>query len=326
MFISRPRRNRKNQSTRDLFEETLLLPRHLIYPLFICGGQGVKQEVKSLPGQYRVSLDESLKLASQAWDLGIRGLALFPIIEDSKKDSFAKESKNPEGLLPKSIKTLKEKFPELLLFTDVAMDPYSSDGHDGLVKDGKILNDESLPILAEMALTQAKAGADWVAASDMMDGRIGVIRSVLDENGYADCSILSYSAKYASSFYGPFREALDSTPRFGDKKTYQMNTANRREALRELILDEDEGADMLMVKPALSYLDIISDFRSHSQLPIAAYNVSGEYAMVKAAGERGWIDTEQVTNEILLSIRRAGADVIFSYHALEWAERYSKRP
>lgn len=326
MFISRPRRNRKNQSTRDLFEETLLLPRHLIYPLFICEGQGVKQEVKSLPGQYRVSLDESLKLASQAWDLGIRGLALFPIIEDSKKDSFAKESKNPEGLLPKSIKTLKEKFPELLLFTDVAMDPYSSDGHDGLVKDGKILNDESLPILAEMALTQAKAGADWVAASDMMDGRIGVIRSVLDENGYADCSILSYSAKYASSFYGPFREALDSTPRFGDKKTYQMNTANRREALRELILDEDEGADMLMVKPALSYLDIISDFRSHSQLPIAAYNVSGEYAMVKAAGEKGWIDAEQVTHEILLSIRRAGADVIFSYHALEWAERYSKRP
>lgn len=320
MLTSRPRRNRKNQSTRDLFEETILQPRNLIYPLFICEGQNQKQALKSLPGQYRMSVDEAIKISEQAYSLGIRGIALFPAIEDAKKDSTASESKNPKGLLPRCVREIKKQLPDMQIFTDVAMDPYSSDGHDGLVKDGKILNDDSLPILADMALAQAEAGADWVAASDMMDGRIGAIRHALDENGYQDCNILSYSAKYASSFYGPFREALDSAPKIGDKKTYQMNPANRREALRELILDEDEGADMLMVKPALSYMDIISDFKSQSQLPIAAYNVSGEYAMVKAAAQNGWINENLVTNEILVSLRRAGADVIFSYHALEWTQ------
>jgi porphobilinogen synthase len=304
-----------------MLQETELTPRRLVLPVFVCEGQKQKQAISSLPGQYRLSIDELLPLTEKALQAGIKGLALFPVIAEGKKDSRATESKNPLGLLPTALKALKSRFPEMNLFSDVAMDPYSTDGHDGLVKDGEILNDETLPILAEMALTQAEAGADWVAASDMMDGRIDHLRQSLDEAGFQNCNILSYSAKYASSFYGPFRQALDSTPRFGDKKTYQMNPANRKEALRELLADEDEGADMLMVKPALPYLDIISDFQSHSQLPVAAYNVSGEYAMVKAAAEKGWLDEIKAVDEILLSIRRAGADVIFTYHALEWAER-----
>lgn len=322
-MLSRPRRNRKNASVREMLQETRLHPSQLVYPVFVCEGRDIQQPVSSLPGQFRQSLDVVLKTAQEAWELGIRGLALFPVLPDNKKDPLAKESKNPQGLLPQSIQALKQALPEMMIFSDVAMDPYSSDGHDGVVQNGQILNDETLPILAEMALNQARAGADWVAASDMMDGRIGFLRKTLDENGYVQCSILSYSAKYASAFYGPFREALDSAPRFGDKKTYQMNPANRKEALRERIADEEEGADMLMVKPALSYLDVISDFQNSSTLPIAAYNVSGEYAMVKAAAEKNWIEESQIVNEILTSIRRAGADVIFSYHALDWAR--SKR-
>ncbi len=324
-MISRPRRNRKNASLREMLEETLLQPRNLVFPVFICEGKGQKQEIRSLPGQYRYSVDEVLKVGERALSLGVKALALFPVISDDKKDSLAKESKNPKGLLALTLKELKSKLPDLNLFSDVAMDFYSTDGHDGLVQEGEIINDETLPILADMAVVQAQAGADWVAASDMMDGRIGYIRNALDENGFSDTNILAYSAKYASAFYGPFREALDSAPRFGDKKTYQMNPANRKEAMRELILDEEEGADMLMVKPALSYLDIISDFQMNSQLPVAAYNVSGEYAMIKAAAEKGWLDGDKAMDEVLTSIRRAGADVIFTYHALEWAENFKKR-
>jgi len=247
--------------------------------------------------------------------MGVKAFALFPAIENDKKDPTAREASNPDGLLPQSIAKIKSAVPEALLITDVAMDPYSSDGHDGLVKNGVILNDESLEILAAMALTQARAGADIVAPSDMMDGRVGYLRRALDGEGFRDVGILAYTAKYASAFYGPFRDALDSAPKHGDKKTYQMDPANRREALREAQLDVAEGADMLMVKPALAYLDIISDLKQNTHLPIAAYQVSGEYAMIKAAAERGWLSERAAFVESLTSIKRAGADVILSYYA-----------
>lgn len=319
MPLSRPRRNRKSVAIRSLIQEARLHPSQLVLPLFLKAGKNVREPIASMPGIFRLSLDQILKTIIEAQALGICAVALFPIIEEQKKDRLATESKNPYGLLPTSVTAIKKAFPEILVITDVAMDPYSCDGHDGLVQDGKILNDETIEILCAQALAQARAGADFVAPSDMMDGRVSAIRKALDQAGFTDTGILSYCAKYASSFYGPFREALNSAPRFGDKKTYQMDPANSREALREARLDVAEGADILMVKPALPYLDIIARLKALSSLPIAAYHVSGEYSMIMAAGANGWLDTEKAMMESLLCIRRAGADMIFTYYALEAA-------
>ena len=315
-MLQRPRRNRRSAFIRELVRETTVLPSDLVLPLFIREGSGVREELKSIPGNFRVSVDEACREAERAMEKGIRGLALFPVIPESRKDRLARESANPSGLAPEAIRALKARFPELVLFADVAMDPYSSDGHDGLVEGGKIVNDSTLPILCNQALCLAEAGADYVAPSDMMDGRVGAIRRHLDSNGREETGILSYTAKYASCLYGPFREALDSAPRFGDKKTYQMDPANRREALREASLDAAEGADLLMVKPALSYLDVISELSRAELLPVAAYQVSGEYAMMHAAAQNGWLDLDRAIHESLTAIKRAGAKVIFTYAAL----------
>ena len=319
LFI-RPRRNRKSKSMRDLVRETVLTPADFILPLFVMEGKNRREAIRPMPGVFRLSRDLVVVESKRAHKLGIRAVALFPVIPEKQKDRLATEAKNRDGLLQKTIRDLKSAVPGLAVITDVAMDPYSSDGHDGLVKGGKILNDETLPILAEMALAQAAAGADMVAPSDMMDGRIGYLRKALDKAGFSETGILAYSAKYASSFYGPFREALDSAPKHGDKKTYQMDPANRREAIREVLLDVKEGADMVMVKPALPYLDIISDVKAAVKVPVAAYQVSGEYAMVKAAGKLGWLDPEAAMMESVLAIKRAGADAILTYAAVELAE------
>ncbi len=316
----RPRRNRKSENLRDLLQENLLTPSDFVLPLFVVEGHNIKEPISSMPDYHRLSVDNIVKTASEAYSLGITSIALFPSIEGHLKNPTASESVNPEGLLQRTIKELKNKLPDLVLFTDVAMDPYSSEGHDGVVEKGEILNDPTLDILAKMAISQAQAGADLVAPSDMMDGRVGYIRKALDESGHENVGILAYTAKYASSFYGPFREALNSAPKFGDKKTYQMNPANTKDALRELQLDLDEGADIVMVKPALAYLDIISLFKKHSSVPVAAYNVSGEYSLIKAASEKGWIDEDQALLETLMSIKRAGANVIFTYFAMSAAK------
>jgi porphobilinogen synthase len=305
---------------RTLVRETVLQPSQFVWPIFICEGKAVSDPIASMPGCFRFSIDQALLRCEEAWKLGIRAVALFPKIAENKKDPLGKESLNHDGLTARAIRALKERLPELIVITDVALDPYSSDGHDGIVKDGKILNDQSLELLGAMALVQAKAGADLVAPSDMMDGRVGYIRTTLDQAGFEDVGILSYAVKYASSFYGPFRDALDSAPKAGDKKTYQMDPANFREALREVALDVSEGADIVMVKPALAYLDIIRLLRDEVNIPVAAYQVSGEYAMIQAAAERGWLDRDKVMMESLLSIRRAGADMIFSYFALDAAK------
>ncbi len=323
-IVRRPRRNRRSAVLRDLLQETTLSVNDLILPLFVMDGQNVRSEVKSMPGIFRYSPDTLLGEISQCVDLGIRTFDLFPNLSEDKKDRFATESTNPDGLYLRTIGQIKDRFPDVLLMTDVAMDPYSSDGHDGLVQNGgstpgRILNDETLDILGRMALAQAQAGADILGPSDMMDGRVGHIRHVLDEQGFQDVAIMSYTAKYASAFYGPFRDALDSAPKFGDKKTYQMNPANSREALIEADLDVQEGADMLMVKPALAYLDIIKLLRDSFDLPIAAYNVSGEYAMLKAAAQNGWLDNDRAMMETLMAIKRAGASVILTYFAKEAA-------
>jgi porphobilinogen synthase len=317
----RPRRLRKNASVRGAVRETILRPEHLVWPAFIREGSGKREDIKSLPGCQRLSVDMLLQECERLHGMGLGSVALFPAIDDSLKDSKAKEAVNPEGLVPRAIEKLKKAMPELTVITDVALDPYSSDGHDGIVRDGMILNDESVVVLSEQARVHAAAGADFVAPSDMMDGRVGWIRAALDESGFSNTGIISYTAKYASAFYGPFREALDSAPKFGDKKTYQMDPANSREALREARLDTKEGADMLLVKPALAYLDIITRIEQKSDLPVAAYNVSGEYAMVKAAAANKWLEERLVVMEILTSIRRAGASLIFSYHTpdvLKW--------
>jgi porphobilinogen synthase len=282
-------------------------------------GKNKKSEVASMPGIYRLSSDLMLKEIESCLKLGLTTFDIFPSLNDKLKDKKATESLNKKGLYPSMIREIKKYFPEAVIMTDVAMDPYSSDGHDGLVKNGQILNDETLSILAKMALVQAEAGADIIGPSDMMDGRVGYIREALDDAGFTDVSIMSYTAKYASAFYGPFRDALDSAPKFGDKKTYQMDPANSKEALLEADLDFIEGADFLMVKPALSYLDIIKSLNDNFNLPIAAYNVSGEYAMVKAAAAKKWIDGDKVRDEILLSMKRAGASVILTYFAKEFA-------
>lgn len=315
----RPRRNRKSESIRALVEETRVTTDDLIFPLFLIDGAAKQTEVASMPGIFRLSVDLMLKEIEECLKLGIRAFDVFPAVEDQWKDKHATRSYDSGFFYLRALKEIKKQFPEATIMTDVAMDPYSSDGHDGLVRDGRIVNDETLEILGRMALAQAETGIDILGPSDMMDGRVGYIRRVLDENGFNEVSIMSYTAKYASGFYNPFRDALDSAPKFGDKKTYQMNPANRREALVEASLDEREGADFLMVKPALAYLDIIRLLRDNSHLPIAAYNVSGEYSMIKAAALRGWLDGERVMKETLLSIKRAGADVILTYFAKEFA-------
>lgn len=302
-----------------MVEETHLSVNNLIFPLFLIDGSNKKVEVGSMPGIFRLSPDLILHEIEECLKLGITSFDVFPAVEDSLKDKIASRSYDPNFFYLKTLREIKKQFPEACIMTDVAMDPYSSDGHDGLVENGKILNDETLEILGRMALAQAETGIDIIGPSDMMDGRVGYIREVLDENGFTDVSIMSYTAKYASGFYNPFRDALDSAPKFGDKKTYQMNPANTTEALVEAELDTQEGADFLMVKPALAYLDIIALLKQNSMLPIAAYNVSGEYSMIKAAALRGWLDGERVMKESLLSIRRAGADVILTYFAKEFA-------
>ncbi len=319
-MLQRPRRNRQSAVIRSMVEENRLSVKDMMFPLFVMEGQKTQTEISSMPGIYRFTLDLLLAEIESCVKLGIQSFALFPQIPESKKDSMASESYKKGNIYTESIYQISQRFPEISLLTDVAMDPYSSDGHDGIVQDGQILNDETLPVLAKMAIAQAQAGSKLIGPSDMMDGRVGFLRQALDEAGFSQVGIMAYTAKYASAFYGPFRDALESAPKFGDKKTYQMNPANRREALIEAELDEMEGADFLMVKPALAYLDIISLLKENSHLPIAAYNVSGEYAMVKAAAQNGWIDGEKAMLESLLSIKRAGAQVILTYFAKEFAQ------
>ena len=316
----RPRRNRKNAAIREMVQESRLGLENLIFPIFLKDGAGIKEEIPSLPNIYRWSIDLLLKEIESCMELGLRIYDIFPAVEDHLKDQTASMSYDPSNFYLKAIQKIKEIFPELVLMSDVALDPYSSDGHDGLVRNGKIVNDDTLPILAKMAVAQAQAGIDIIGPSDMMDGRVGVIRSALDEAGYTDTSIMSYTAKYASAFYGPFRDALNSAPKSGDKKTYQMNTANKSEALIEAQLDVEEGADMIMVKPALCYLDVIHMLKENFATPVTAYNVSGEYAMVHAAAQKGWVDYNAAMNEMLLSIRRAGADGILTYFAKDFAQ------
>ncbi|MCC9136547.1 porphobilinogen synthase [Pontibacter silvestris] len=323
-MIRRPRRNRQTEAIRSMVQENTLGTQDLIYPLFVIDGQNKRVEVSSMPGIYRFTTDTVLEEVQACVELGIKVFAPFPSIPEQLKDKYATESHNPEGLFPTVIREIKKNFPDVALVTDVAMDPYSSDGHDGIVENGEILNDETLEVLGKMALIQAQSGADIIAPSDMMDGRIGYIRQVLDDNGFQKVAIMAYTAKYASAFYGPFRDALGSAPKAGDKKTYQMNYANSREALIEAELDTMEGADYLMVKPALAYLDVIKLLRENSHLPITAYNISGEYAMVKAAAQNGWIDGEKAMVEVLMSIKRAGADAILTYFAKEYAQYLKK--
>jgi porphobilinogen synthase len=317
-MAARPRRNRAGAGIRGLVRETALAASHLVLPLFVHEAEA-EAPIASMPGCARRSIAGTVAIAREAAALGVAAVALFPALGDGRKSPRGEESLNPDGLLQRCVRALKVALPALVVITDVALDPYSSDGHDGLLVDGRIDNDQTLPLLAAMAVAQARAGADVVAPSDMMDGRVGAIRAALDAAGFTQVGICSYCVKYASAFYGPFREALDSAPRAGDKKTYQMDPANVREALREVALDEAEGADWLMVKPGLPYLDVVRAVREATALPVAAYHVSGEYAMLKAAAANGWLDYDRCLLESLLSLRRAGADLIFTYGAVDAA-------
>jgi porphobilinogen synthase len=316
----RPRRNRTSAAIRGLVRENDLTPAHLVSPIFLVEGKKIASEITSLPGTYRLSIDNVLKEIEECRKLGILSFMMFPAIPEAKKDKEATYSWNEKNFYLKAATAIKKEFPDICLISDVAMDPYSSDGHDGYVENGKILNDRTLPILQKMSVAQAAAGFDLIGPSDMMDGRVGAIREALDENKFTDTGIMAYTAKYASAFYGPFRDALDSAPKAGDKKTYQMNPANRREALIEAALDVAEGADFLMVKPALNYLDVIHALKTNFDTPIAAYHVSGECAMLLAACRNGWLDYEKAMPETLMSIRRAGADVIITYLAKDFAK------
>lgn len=295
--------------------ETILTPNDFIAPLFIDEGEDISFEIPSMPGYYRYSIDNTIKEVEELWRLGIKSVLLFIKAADVLKDNTGKEAWNDDGLMQRSIKAIKNALPEMLVMTDVALDPYSSYGHDGIVENGEIVNDPTVEALIKMSLSHAKAGADFVAPSDMMDGRIGAIREALEQNNYTKTGIMAYSAKYASCFYGPFRDALDSAPGFGDKKTYQMDYANRMEAVKEAIIDEEEGADILMVKPAMAYLDIIREVKDSVTLPVSAYHVSGEYAMIKAAAKMGWLNEDKAIIECITSIKRAGADLIATYFA-----------
>lgn len=317
---NRNRRLRKSPAIRDLVRENELTTNDLMLPIFIAEGSQIKELIPSMPGCYRLSLDLLIEELKSVSDLGIKALLLFVKVDDALKDNKGTAAIAPDGLMQRAVKTIKDAFPDLLIMTDVALDPYSSYGHDGIVEAGNILNDPTVEVLSQMALSHAQAGADFVAPSDMMDGRILKIRTVLEEAGFVNTGIMSYSAKYASGFYGPFRDALESAPGFGDKKTYQMDTANRLEAVTEVLADIEEGADIVMVKPGLAYLDIIREIRENVQVPVAAYQVSGEYAMLKAAAEKGWLDHDTVMMEQLLAFKRAGANFIATYHAKEAAE------
>lgn len=313
-----PRRNRilrKSSAIRSLVSETHLTPDDFIVPLFIDEGQDVKTEISSMPGYYRSSLDITVKEVRELWDMGLKSVLLFTKCKDELKDNKGTEALNPDGLMQRSVKAIKNAVPEMLVMTDVALDPFSSFGHDGIVEGEEIVNDATVEVLAQMSVTHAQAGADFVAPSDMMDGRIGAIRKALEENGFTKTGVMSYSAKYASCFYGPFRDALDSAPGFGDKKTYQMDYSNRLEAVRETIMDVEEGADIVMVKPALAYLDVIREVKNAVNVPVSAYNISGEYAMIKAAAKMGWLNEDKAILETLTAIKRAGADLIATYFA-----------
>jgi porphobilinogen synthase len=326
MFLNRrPRRNRKSEAMRNLVRENILTTNDLIAPLFVIEGTKQKIPIQSMPGCNRLSIDLLVDEVKSLYKFGIPCVSIFPVVLEKLKSSDAKESYNPDSLNQRAIKAIKDAVPDILVMTDIALDPYSSDGHDGIVnqKTGEILNDETLEILGKMAVCQAEAGSDILGPSDMMDGRVQFIRESLDELNYKNVSIMSYTAKYASAFYGPFRDALDSAPKKGDKKTYQMDYANSREAILEMELDESESADILMVKPGLAYLDILSKMRERTVLPLAVYNVSGEYAMIKAAAQNGWLDEEKVVLETLYAFKRAGADMILTYFAKDVAERLS---
>ena len=316
MYLQRRNRIlRQSEAIRSLVSETNLTPNDFIVPLFIDEGKDIKTEIASMPGYYRNSLDITAKEVKELWSLGLKSVLLFIKCKDELKDNTGKEAWNKDGLMQRSIRAIKEAVPEMYVMTDVALDPYSSFGHDGIVKDGKIVNDETVEALVKMSISHAEAGADMVAPSDMMDGRIGAIRKGFEESNFINVGIMSYSAKYASCFYGPFRDALDSAPGFGDKKTYQMDFSNRIEAVKETLMDVKEGADIVMVKPALSYLDIIRDVKNAVNVPVSAYNISGEYAMIKAAAKMGWINEDKAILEVLTSIKRAGADLIATYFA-----------
>ena len=319
---TRPRRNRRSAAIRRLVQEHHVLPQHLIQPFFLVDGQGIKEPISSLPGSFRLSIDQVLIEIKACMALGIESFMIFPAVAEHLKDPEATYSFAPHNFYLQAASTIKSEIPNCCLISDVAMDPYSSDGHDGLVRNGQILNDETLPILAKMAVAQAEAGFDIIGPSDMMDGRVAAIRDALDDQGFTQTGIMAYTAKYASAFYGPFRDALDSAPKSGDKKTYQMDPANRNEALLESELDELEGADFLMVKPAIHYLDVIQSLKEAHNLPIAAYYVSGESAMLLAAAQNGWLDFDKAMPEALLCLRRAGADVIITYFAKHFAELY----
>ena len=316
MYLQRRNRIlRQSSSIRSMVAETTLTPNDFIAPLFIDEGENIAFEIPSMPGYYRYSIDGTIKEIKELWNLGIKSVLLFIKAPDELKDNTGKEAWNDDGLMQRSIKAIKDAVPEMVVMTDVALDPYSSYGHDGIVENGEIVNDPTVEALVKMSLSHAKAGADFLAPSDMMDGRIGAIREALEQNNFTKTGIMAYSAKYASCFYGPFRDALDSAPGFGDKKTYQMDFANRREAIKEAMDDEQEGADIIMVKPALAYLDIIREVKNSVTLPVSAYHVSGEYAMIKAASKMGWLNEDKAIIECLTSIKRAGADLIATYFA-----------
>jgi porphobilinogen synthase len=316
---------RRTPAMRRLVRETVLTVDDLIYPMFVMEGENNREEVSSMPGSYRYTLDLLLKEIAEVYALGINAIALFPAVPPEKKDVTGSESYNPDGLVQRAVRAIKQSTPDIQVITDVALDPFTTHGHDGILdENGIIVNDPTVEVLVKMSLSQAAAGTDMVAPSDMMDGRVGAIRAALDEQGYEHVGILAYSAKYASAYYGPFRDALGSAPKSGDKKTYQMDPANSRESIKEVYLDITEGADIVMVKPALAYLDIIAKVKEATDLPVAAYNVSGEYAMIKAAAQMGWIDEKQVMLETLLSMKRAGADIILTYFAKEVAQIIGK--
>ncbi|HEY8897567.1 MAG TPA: porphobilinogen synthase [Niastella sp.] len=316
MYLQRRNRIlRQSPAIRSMVAETILTPNDFIVPLFINEGENYKEEIASMPGYYRMSLDNTIKEVKELWNMGIKSILLFVKSKDELKDNKGTEAVNPNGLMQRSIRAIKNACPDMLVMTDVALDPFSSYGHDGIVEGSEIVNDATVEVLAQMSVSHAQAGADFVAPSDMMDGRIAAIREALEENGLNKTGIMSYSAKYASCFYGPFRDALDSAPGFGDKKTYQMDYSNRIEAVKETLMDVEEGADIVMVKPALAYLDIIREVKNAVSVPVSAYNISGEYAMIKAAAKMGWIDENKAILETLTAIKRAGADLIATYFA-----------
>lgn len=313
--LNRNRRLRVNETLRGLIRETVITPNDFLVPLFVIEGQNKKEEIQSMPNYFKMSIDVLLKEVEALYSLGLKSVLLFAQVDEKLKDNYGSEAINKDGLMQRAIKSIKDKYPSLLVMSDVALDPYSSNGHDGVVENGLIVNDITNDILSKMSLTHIEAGADFVAPSDMMDGRVKVIRTLFEKEGYHNAGIMSYSAKYASCFYGPFRDALDSKPGFGDKKTYQMDIGNRNEAMNEVKLDIQEGADIVMIKPGISYLDIIRDIKNNFNIPISAYQVSGEYAMIKSAAKNGWINEDQAILETSIAFKRAGANFIASYFA-----------